>query len=456
MKISVEELNATRKKLTVSIPKSFIKETEQSLVKEFASQAQLPGFRPGKAPDALVRKRFSKEIKEELKRKITGKAYDKAVSESDFEVYSVLELNGDEYLPDEDAELSIVVDIIPEFELPEYIGIPMEVEATEATEQEVDDAILGMREQRADYNVVERPAEKGDYVRCSYTGKIGDELIADLVPDAPLYGTQKMTWEEAGREDSPGVSAVVEGLVGMAAGDTGEVEMEFPADFQIEALQGKSATYEVHVEEVREKVLPEVDEKFLEGLQVDSLDSLREQTRRRIEDQKKNRNASHQREQIQRALLENADFPVPESAIEQQTQVILRDYVQRSMQQGVTQEELENRRDELYESAGKAALERFKVRLILEKIAEKEKIEITNEEMSKAVMQEAMMTRTQPEKLVNELKKDRGRVQALRENLLINKTLDLIVEKGETVKAKSDPSGSKEDEPDESKENLET
>lgn len=437
VKVTVEDLNPTRKKLVVVIPGDTISQAEDSIAREFAGQAKIPGFRPGKAPANLVKKRFAKDIEQEVSRKLTSEAYEKASSETDLNIFTVVDLSGDEYQPGIDAHLEMTVDIIPDFELPEYKGLSMNVSSTEASEEEVEQSIQQLREQRAQYNVVERPAQKGDFVRCSYTGKIGDQLIADLAPDARMFGTQNSTWEEAGSEESPGVRAVVDGLVGMAPGDTKEVEMEFPEDFSEEVLRGKKATYSVELEEVRERELPELDEQFLQSLQVESEEELRKQTRENIQNQKNQANASGKREQIQQKLLDQVDFPVPQSAVEQQTQDILRDFLQRYMQQGVPQEEFENRKDELYEGASKAAVDRVKVRLVLGRIAEKESIEVENEDMSSAIMQEAMMTRTQPEKLVKELQKDRGRIQALRESVLMNKTLEFLIENGELVEAET-------------------
>ena len=433
MNITVEDVNPTRKKLEIQIPGETITEAEAELVEEFKGQARLPGFRPGKAPANIVKKRYAKEIAQELNRKLATDAYEKAMSESGLDIYTVVDMNGDDFSPGVQAHFEITVDIVPEFELPEYKGLKTEVDPETASDEEVEAAIDRMREQRADYNVVERPAGKGDYVRCSYTGKIGDALIADLAPDARLYGTQNSTWEEAGSEDSPGVRAVVDGLIGMGPGDSKTVEMDFAADFEVEPLQGKRASYTIEVEEVRERSLPELDEAFLESLQVETEEDLKTQTQGSIENQKRQGNASRQREQIQQQLLEAVDFPIPQTAVEQQTQEILRDFMTRYMQQGVPQEEFEKRRDELYEGASKAAVDRVKVRFILGKIAEVEKITVENEDLSSVIMQEAMMNRTQPEQLVKELQKDRSRLQALRESVLMNKTLDFLVESAEST-----------------------
>ena len=144
---------------------------------------------------------------------------------------------------------------------------------TEASDEEVAKMLDQILSQRAGHNVAEKAAEKGDYVQCAYEGKIDTEIVADLVPEAPMYGTQANTWEEAGSEDAPGVRAIVDGLVGMKAGETKEVTMEFPQDFKPEVLAGKTVVYSVEAKEVREKVMPKMDD--AESMQVKDENELR-------------------------------------------------------------------------------------------------------------------------------------------------------------------------------------
>ncbi|MGJ3242903.1 MAG: trigger factor [Opitutales bacterium] len=431
MKVTTEDVSPTRKILTVAIDAEEITAEESQVVQEFASQAKLPGFRPGKAPAKLVRSKFGKDIREEVNRKVTSHAYEFALKETDVKLFSVINLEGDELKIGEPGELKFTLDVEPEFEVPAYKGLTVEVEPVEVTDEEVHQAIEDLRNQRADYKEVDRAAEKGDYVRCAYTGKIGDALIADLAPDASMYGTQHATWEEAGAEDAPGVKAVVDGLVGMAKGDRKTVEMTFPEDIEHEALRGKTATYDIEVTEVREKVLPEMDEAFLKSLQAESLEELKENFHENLKNRKQQQANSEKRSQITRQLGEAVDFPLPQSAVEGETEQILREVVEHNVQRGVAREELEKQKDQLYENAAKGAQDRVKLRMILAKIADKETIEVQNEDFSQVIMQQAMMTRQQPDKIVEELKKDRARVQALRQDILMNKTLDYLVEQAE-------------------------
>lgn len=435
MKTDVQDINPTRKTIAVSVTSEEITKQEAKLIKDFQRQAKIPGFRPGKAPENMVRSRFAKDIQQELKQRIISQAHQEGVAGADFEVFTIVELEEGEITSGQDAVITFTVDVIPEFNLPAYEGLKVSAEPTDASDEEVTKMLDQILSQRAEFNVAEKAAEKGDYVQCGYEGKIGDELVADLVPDATMYGSQKTTWEEAGSEDAPGVRAIIDGLVGMKAGDTKEVTMEFPEDFKPEALAGKTAVYSLEAKEVREKVMPEMDEAFFKSLQVKDEAELRERIAENISNQKKQQNANAERQQITEELLKAVDFPIPESGVERETESVLRDFMRRNMQQGVSAEEFEKHKESLHEGASKAAHDRLKSRLILTKIAEKEKIKVENEDFSRMIMMEAQQSGQNPEKVVKELRKDQSRINDMRREIILGKTMDWLLEKAERSEA---------------------
>lgn len=435
MKTDVQDINPTRKTIAVSVTSEEITKQEAKLIKDFQRQAKIPGFRPGKAPENMVRSRFAKDIQQELKQRIISQAHQEGVAGADFEVFTIVELEEGEITSGQDAVITFTVDVIPEFNLPAYEGLKVSAEPTDASDEEVTKMLDQILSQRAEFNVAEKAAEKGDYVQCGYEGKIGDELVADLVPDATMYGSQKTTWEEAGSEDAPGVRAIIDGLVGMKAGDAKEVTMEFPEDFKPEALAGKTAVYSLEAKEVREKVMPEMDEAFFKSLQVKDEAELRERIAENISNQKKQQNANAERQQITEELLKAVDFPIPESGVERETESVLRDFMRRNMQQGVSAEEFEKHKESLHEGASKAAHDRLKSRLILTKIAEKEKIKVENEDFSRMIMMEAQQSGQNPEKVVKELRKDQSRINDMRREIILGKTMDWLLEKAERSEA---------------------
>ncbi|MGE9295078.1 MAG: trigger factor [Puniceicoccales bacterium] len=429
MKVTVEDVNETRKKVHVSVDAGEIATEEKGLLKQFAQSAKLPGFRPGKAPANLIKSKYKNELKAELGRKVVSKAYEQGVKESGLDVYAVVEMDGGDIEPGaEEAELSFTFDIRPTFELSDYKGVAVTVPKTEVTDEEFEQTKDYILNQRAEYNVCEKAAEKGDYVKVSYEGKIGEERIADLVEDKPIYGTQTNTWEQAGDDQSPGIQAVVQGLLGMSAGDKKDVEETFAEDHEVEALQGKTATYSIEVHEVREKKLPEMDEEFLKGFQVESVEQFEERIKDDIRSQKQQHADGQKRQQLLDELMARVDFPVPESAVESERNQMLQQHVQQAMQQGATEEQLEENKDSLVEQAGEAAVKRVKSQLILGHIALKEEIKVENEDMQRAIMNQAMQSRTAPDEIVKRLQKNREQLQELQQAVLFQKTLDFLVD----------------------------
>ncbi|MDG1241852.1 MAG: trigger factor [Opitutae bacterium] len=439
VKTDVQDINETRKTITVSVAAAEIASIEASLINEFKRDAKIPGFRPGKAPENMIRMRYAKELKSELSQRVVSKAHQEGVAKSDFEIFGVVDLNEGEITASSDATLTFTVDVLQAFELPAYEGLKVTSEPTEASAEEVEKMFEQLLSQRAEFNVAEKAANKGDYVRCSYEGKIGDELVADLVPETPMFGTQKVTWEEAGAEGTPGVQAIVDGVVGMQAGDEKEVTMEFAEDFKPEALAGKTAVYSLKAEEVREKVMPAMDDAFFTSMQVKDEAELRERISENIEGQKKEKNSNAERQQITEQLLASVEFAIPESGIESETEAVLRDFMQRNMQQGAAEADFEAHKEQLHEGASKAAHDRLKSRLILSKIAEQEKVQAENDDFSRMIMMQAQQSGEKPDKIVKEIQKDQSRINNMRSEILLGKTMDLILDKAERETVAADP-----------------
>lgn len=438
MNIEHKDISPTRKAVLVHYSAEEVASEDARLLAEFTRQVKIPGFRSGKADPKMVRSRYAKEIKKELKQRLVQKSHQEGLSQIDFKIYRILEIETGSIEASAEATLQFTVDIIPQFDLPEYSGIPVTSASKIAGDEEVDQMINHILGQRAEFKPVEKIIEKGDYVRCGYTGKIGSELIETIVPEEKLYGTQKSTWEEAGAEHTPGVSAVVEGLIGMKKGGTKEVSMDFPKDFKVEALAGKSATYEISVEEVREKILPEMDEAFFQSMQVKDEAEFKAQIRQTIEQRKANEVANANRQQLIDHLIEFVKIPLPESGLDSEREAILKDFMQKNLQAGVEREDFEKNKEALHASATQMAESRLKSLIILDLIADKESISVENDDLSRAIVQQASMRGQKPEAFVKELQKDRSQIDLLRRDIRIGKTLNFLLEKADISEEESE------------------
>jgi trigger factor len=434
--IKIEDINDTRKKLLVTVAADEVEQEHDELVKEFAKVAKVPGFRPGKAPLPMVAKRFAKDITEELNKKIFTRAYREGLEESKIKPMKLIDGPTESVKRGEENAIAFVLDVHPEFSLPEYMGLPVQALSEAVSEEEVDKAVENLRQQRADFSVVERESKAGDYVKLSYEGKVDGQPIAELVTDRPIFGTQSNTWEEVGAEASaiPGFAAALEGL---KAGDKKEIAVTFPEDFVQEALRGKSATYAVELSEVRERVLPELTEDFLQSLGISTVEEIKERIREDLERQKKQENYTQKRQQVAEQLLNAIEFPLPESAVERETQVLLRQFMENNLQRGAKPEDFESNKEELHANARKAAHDRAKSQLILARVAEAEKIAVDDQDLSRYVYFESQRRRQKPDQFVKELRKNPEEVDAIRAGLLLDKTLDFLVEKASISGAES-------------------
>lgn len=434
MNVQITDINDTRKTLTVTLDKGEVEGEYNTLLGEFTRQVSLPGFRPGKAPVAMVAKRFGKELKEEFKSKVIGKAYRDGLEHSKLQVLSLVDVEEGSIEPGLSAAIKLTVDVRPEIKLPEYVGIETTIEPTEPTDAEVDGVIEGLRAERADFKVAERPAAKGDYVRFGYTGTLDGKPLDEVVGDKKIYAAAPQTWEEVEGANEGLLPGVSKQLAGLKTGDKKSIDVAFPAEFSaVPALAGKTVAYAIEVQEIRERVLAPLDEAFFKSHQVENLDGLKTQIRANLTARKDYGNRAAQRRQINEALAARATFPVPDSLVASERDGILRQFIEENIRNGVPQEKLEENKKELFENATKAATTRVKIQLILAEIAEAEKIKVDEKDFNNWLMREAMRSGQRPDKLAKELGKDRDQVRAVQQQLMFDKTLDFLVSKA-TVK----------------------
>jgi trigger factor len=431
VKVEIKEAGDARKVALVTFESDEVTKQESEVCKQFGRMANIPGFRKGKAPEQVIRKKYSKELKEELNRKVSTTAYEAVLEHKDIRVYSILKVDAGEVAPNSPATVEVTVDVEPEFDIPPYEEFEYTISSTEVNEEDVNKELDGLRDQRASFEEVERAVEVGDYVKCSYEGMLDGAPVAEILPDKPMYGKQSNTWEEAGEVKGMAVKGIAEGIVGMKKDDKNELEISFEEDFELAPLAGKKVTYSIEIHEVREKKAPSPDdEDFLKGMKAESLDELKEKIEADLKVRKERENVDGKRGQATQKILELPDFPLPQQAVEEESQTIFQRTVQRAAQQGAKQEEMESKRDELWKESQVQGQARVKISLVLGRIAEREKMDVTNEDLAQAATREAMMMRVDPQTYVKELSQDRARINRLRQDILHDKTLELVASKG--------------------------
>ncbi|MDR2675163.1 MAG: trigger factor [Opitutaceae bacterium] len=441
MNIEIKDVSATRKQLVVSLDQGEVAAEHKAVLAEYTRHARIPGFRPGKAPASLILRQFGKGLADEFKQRVTSKAYRDGLKESKLDVLKITALDGDDAIaPDAAVTLTFTVDVHPVFTLPEYNALPTEIAPVEPDAADIDAMIEGLRSERAEFKTSAAPAGKGDYVKLSYEGAIDGKPVAELVPDKQIYGKVPQTWEEVEGEHEGVIPGLGKHLAGVQGGDKKTVEINFPAAFEAApALAGKTAAYAIEVLEIRTRKLPALDEAFFKSQEVASLDELKTKVRDSLKSRREHENRQRQRNQIQAALNARVDIEAPLSLVEEETQNVLRNVIGENMRRGVPEEEFEKHKKELYDNARAAAEKRVKTRLILAGIAKQENIEVSDADLDAFIYREAMMNRTTPEKLAKELSGDNNRLLTVRQAIIFDKTLDLLVSKAAVTTAEPKP-----------------
>jgi trigger factor len=428
--VQLTQVSATRKSLVVALDAAEVAAEHQAVVAEIAKIASLPGFRQGKAPAALVAKRYHKEIDGEFKQKLMAKAYRDGLEQQKLDVLNIVKVEEGTLQPNAAATITFTIDIRPEFTLPNYTGLATEVAPPDATDDEVAKVIESLRAERAEFKAAERPAQKGDYVKLAYEGTVDGKAIAELASDKALYGKVPQTWEEVKGENEGLIPGLGKALAGLKTGEKKDVNISFPAEFAaVPALAGKSAVYAVEIQEVRERVLPALDAEFFKGQQVDDLAGLQSQVRNNLKMEKDYQNRAAQRRQVTDALAAQVDFPVPDSLVDAETQGVLRQFIEENMRRGVPADQFEKDKKELFDGAKKAAATRVKLQLILAKVAEQEKLEVTNDDLNNFLYREAMRSGQKPDKLLKQLAGDREQLRSVQQSIIFDKAVDFLVSK---------------------------
>jgi len=434
--IETKDLSDTRKTVIVSLDKSEVDGEYQAAVGMIARVARLPGFRPGRAPAELVVKRFGKDVQEEFKSKLLSKAYRGGMEQAKLEIASVVSVEEGTIEPGLSAAITFTVDVYPQFELPEYLGLPVRVALVEPTAAEIGATIENLRQERAEFRVAARTAQKGDYVKLGYTGSVDGRPITEMMPERQIYGRAPQTWEEVEGEQEGLIPGLGRQLAGLKAGDHRDITVTFPAGFATAAeLAGRTAVYAVEVQEVRERVPPPLDAEFFKAQQVESLEALQAQVGRTLKARKEYENHRAQRQQVSEALATRIEFPLPESLVAAETQEVLRRFMEENLRRGVPEAEFEKNKKELYENARRAAAGRVKTQLLMSKVAQREKIQAEERDLDGAIMREALRANQRPEKLAKELAGDRDRLRALQQGIIFDKTLDFLVSKATVTTA---------------------
>ena len=392
--------------MRVELDAKAVDEAFDVTTKDFQKQAALPGFRPGKAPRDLVLKKYEADIKNEVKRKLIGDSYRKALDEKKIAVIGYPDIEEIQFGRGQNLQFAATIETAPEFQLPEYKGLPVKRENKSVTDADVERALKMLVQQHTKFETVARELRLGDIAMVNYTGACDGKPMTDTAPTAKGLTEQKKFWVDT----APGgfIPGFADQLIGAKAGDKRTVNVDFPADFVTKELAGKKGVFEVEIVEVKEKVLPPVDDAFAKKYDAENLDKLHAGVRRDLENELKYSQEKAVRGQIVRGLLDRVNFDLPEVAVAHETRNVVYDIVRENSQRGVTRDLIEKQKDEIYSAATRSAKERVKLAFLIQRIAERENIKVSQEEVLRHAQTLAAMYQIPPEKFLKDLQKRNG------------------------------------------------
>jgi trigger factor len=409
--------------MRVEIDAKAVDEAIEAMTKEFQRQVSLPGFRPGKAPRDMVLKKHEKDIQDEVKKKLISESYRKAVEEEKLDVLGYPDIEEIQFGRGQALQFAATIETEPEIQLPEYKGLPAKRDTTSVTEADVDRAVDLLRERQTNFQTVARAAQSGNVVVVNYTGTCDGKPITETAPTAKGLTEQKNFWVSL--EANSFIPGFAEQLAGTQAGEKRTITVDFPADFVTPQLASKKGVFEVEVVEVKEKVLPVVDEAFAKSWGAESLEKLREGVRRDLQNELTFKQNKDIRTQLMRALLDRVTFDLPETSVAHETRNVVYDIVRENTKRGVSRELIEKQKDQIFSTAATSAKERVKAAFLMRRIAEKEDIKVAQEEIARRVQTLAGMYQITPEKFLKDLQKRNGIIE-IYDQIMNEKVVDFL------------------------------
>ena len=425
MNVEVEDVGACRKKIRVEWPAEQVQSDYKEALAEYCKSARIKGFRPGKAPENVVAKRHAKDIRGTIRDRLVPKGYHEAVKEKGLKVLQVVDMEEPDVATDAPMTFSVTVEVAPEFDVPDYRGIPLTREKEAVDEAKIDETIQSVLDQFASFDeVTDRPVQRGDLVLVDYEGVCEGQGIDEISEETKGLGKREDFWVRA--DENAFLPEFAEGLVGAAVGEKKQIMVDFPDDFSVSELAGKKGTYFVDVKGIREKKMPEMDAAFFERLGIEDEATLRARIREDLEKSAEQRmNASLRRGVIDH-VVNSVEMELPPGALSRQTQQIIQEVIRENSSRGIKEETLMEKREEIVEMAGRNAEHRVKAQFVLEQIAEKEGIDATPQQLREHIDQMASGYGMSPGELREKLK-ERDAMDTVESELRRSMAVDFLL-----------------------------
>lgn len=426
MNITVTDQEQCKKQLRLEIPAETVRAETDKIAGELARQVNVPGFRRGHVPKSVVKTRFRKELRDEMLSHLLPNSLSDAIREKELKVIGEPAVEDLKFKDDESIDVIFRVEVAPEFALSNYKELPLTKRAYKIRDEDVDKAIEHIRQSHAELVPVEdRPSAAGDIVTANLTGTV--EATADAA--AEEIEQKELSIELGG----PGVlKEFTDGLAGVQSGDTRTFTVAYPADYKPEKFAGRSVSYSAEVNAIRTKEVPEVDHEFAHSVseQFNTVDELRTDIRSKLEKDVELKSDSELRSSTIEKLVDRNRFDVPEYVVEKQIDSRMKALFRQMSGQGMDPRLLKIDWSGVRDGQRERAEREVRGSFILDKIAETEKIEVSDDELSSEIRSFAESLGQSEEALRARLTKE-STLDSIGEQVRQRKALDLVIASAE-------------------------
>ena len=423
MSLQVENLEHNMAKLTITVSAEEVEKALQAAYLKQRSKISLPGFRKGKVPRQMIEKMYGPEVfYDEAANHMISEAYGKAYDECELEIASQPTIDVVQLEKGKDFIFTAEVATKPEVTLGDYKGLEVPKSETEVTDEEVEAELKKEQEKNSRTITVEdRAAQNGDTATIDFEGFVdGEAFEGGKGTDYPLtLGSNTFI---------PGFE---EQLVGANTGDHVEVKVTFPEEYQAKELAGKEAVFQCDVKKIEAKELPELDDDFAKDVsEFDTLAEYKEDVKKNLTEKKAEDARRAKEDAAVDKVIENAQMDIPEAMIETQTRQMLDDFARRMQSQGLSMEQYfqftGQSVDKMMEDMKPQALKRIQTRLVLEKIAEVENIQPTEEEVNEEISKMAEMYKMEADKLKDLI--GENEMEQMKKDMAVQKAVTLVAD----------------------------
>ncbi|MGA9814441.1 MAG: trigger factor [Terriglobales bacterium] len=417
-----ETSSSTRREIAVEIPVEEVARETNSLIQKYQKLARIPGFRRGHVPASVIRQRFAEDLKSDVVEALVPRYFRKEADKQGLIPVSQPQVTDLHLKDNEPLRFKASFEVMPEIKVEGYKELRAEKPEITVTDDEVEQSLNGLREQQATFTAVEgRPLADGDYAQVSLDGEPRDG--AKDGPDKPVHMDEVLV-EIAGKNTMP---EFTENLRGASAGDERVFEVTYAQDAQEQRLAGKTFTYTVKVQSIKQKSLPELDDQFAAQVgEFKTLDEIRQRIRESMEAERKHTAEHEAKDKLVAELVKRSEFEVPEALVDRQIDMRLERGLRALAAQGMKAEDIKKMDlNRLRVGQRDQAVQEVKASLLLDKIAEEEKIEVSDEEIDREIDALATQSKQTPEAIRARLTRD-GALDRIRNRIRSEKTLDFL------------------------------